>query len=354
MSNIPPNEKSRLFSMFKNFVPDSKITTRSYNSDVLIIDGLNTYFRAFMANPTINDNGVHIGGIAGFLQSIGYASKLLNPTRIIIVFDGVGGSMKRKKIYPEYKAKRTTKLRYNRAYEDLSSSELEEKNIQVQLLRLVNYLDTLPVTVMSIDHVEADDTIAYIANDYLKDANRVYIMSSDKDFLQLVNDKIQIWSPTKKKLYGCAEILLEYGISCENFINYRVLAGDVSDNIDGIKGSGLKTILKCFPHFKESQYYSNESILEYCRLNQSKYKLYSQIIKNSDILERNYRLMQLKDTQLQSGTQLRVGEILEKKQGFLDKGKFGLLLSQDKMQQIINNYNVWLSEAFGQPNSYLL
>lgn len=347
MDKLSSSERRKLAS-FLDEIKEENTITRSLNSDVLLIDGLNTYFRAFMANPALNDNGIHVGGISGFLQSIGYAAKLLKPTRIIIVFDGNGGSLKRKKIYPQYKEKRSTKLKYNRSYDELTSDSQEDKNIQIQLMRLIGYLDTLPVTTMSLDHVEADDTIAYIAQDYLKNSNKVYIMSSDKDFLQLVNDKINVWSPTKKKLYGCAEILMEYGISCENFINYRILSGDDSDNIDGILGSGLKTIIKCFPQFKDHVQYTLNDICNFCELNKKKYKLYNNILENKNILNRNYELMQLKDTQIQSFTQLRVNEILNKEIPILNKMKFSMLITEDRMSNNIPNYHAWISDVFGK------
>ena len=348
MDHLTPSESKRLFSMFKNMQLDTKPIERNYNSEVLLVDGLNTFFRAFMAVPSMNDNGLHVGGIAGFLQTIGYAAKLLNPTRIVIVFDGNGGSMKRRKIYPEYKAQRKTNLRYNRSYEDLTSDEIEDRNIQSQLLRLIGYLDTLPVTCMSMDHVEADDTIAYAAQEYFKDSNHVYIMSSDRDFLQLVNEKIQVWSPTKKKLYGCAEILLEYGISCENFINYRILSGDESDNIDGITGSGLKTVIKCFPQFRDHIKYNLEQIYTHCEQNKKRYKLYNTILENKPIMERNLALMQLTDTQLQPFSQLRANEILDKKVLPLNRMKFGKLITEDRMWNNIPNYHTWLEDTFGK------
>ena len=82
--------------------------TKNPNEKVLIIDGLNTFIRVFSVIPTTNDDGIHIGGIVGFLKSVGYAIKMLGPTRTIIVFDGKGGSNRRRKLYPEYKAKRRT------------------------------------------------------------------------------------------------------------------------------------------------------------------------------------------------------------------------------------------------------
>ena len=150
--------------------------------------------------PTLNEDGIHTGGITGFLKSVGYTIKQFQPDRCVIVFDGVGGSLKRRAIYPEYKDHRKTKVRLNRIYEDTSLGD-EEASLKKQLQRLVIYLQSLPVNMLALDNVEADDTIAYLALDFFKDWNSI-ILSSDKDFLQIVNDHINVWSPTKKKLYG--------------------------------------------------------------------------------------------------------------------------------------------------------
>ena len=80
------------------------------NDKVLIIDGLNTFIRCFSAMPTLNDDGAHVGGIVGFLRSIGYAIKTIRPTRCVIVFDGKGGSNRRKKVFSGYKANRNINL----------------------------------------------------------------------------------------------------------------------------------------------------------------------------------------------------------------------------------------------------
>ena len=69
------------------------------NSKVLVIDGLNTFIRSWSTAPNLNDDGDHIGGIVGTLKSIGYAIRMLKPTRVIIVFDGKGGAKSRQKIY---------------------------------------------------------------------------------------------------------------------------------------------------------------------------------------------------------------------------------------------------------------
>ena len=169
------------------------------NDKVLIIDGLNTFIRVFSVIPTTNEDGIHIGGIVGFLRSIGYAINMIRPTRTIIVFDGKGGSNRRRKIYPEYKQNRRTKYRVNRS-NSFASQDDEKMNMIMQIQRVVEYLDNLPVTVLSYDNIEADDTIGYVCRQVLTDS-QITIMSTDKDFLQLANGRIKIWSPTKKKMY---------------------------------------------------------------------------------------------------------------------------------------------------------
>ena len=94
----------------------------------------------------------------------------------------------------------------------------------------------------NIDYVEADDIIAYLSNHYFK--NEVTICSSDKDFLQLVNDRVSVYALTKKKLYTPEMVKEEYGVTPQNLIFYRCLMGDKSDNISGcFKKCGPKTAL---------------------------------------------------------------------------------------------------------------
>jgi DNA polymerase-1 len=355
MSGFTSSEKQRLFSLFENVkggVGDSGIQ-KTTNSDILLVDGLNTFIRSFMAVPSMNDDGMHTGGIAGFLKSIGYAIKLINPTRVIVVFDGSGGSQKRRKIYPDYKKGRKTKIKFNRTYEELSSSELEQKNLQIELMRLVSYLEVLPVTVMAIDNIEADDTIAYLAEDTFKDSN-VTIMSTDKDFLQLASERVKIWSPVKKKIFGCKEIVDEYGITCNNFIFYRVLEGDVSDNIPGIDGVGIKRVLQAYPFLADDKQVTLQEIYNYSENYKSKYKIYERVLDNKLLIERNYELMQLKATSIQSFTQLRIEEIIKKQVPKIDKMTFSRLITEDKMWNNLPNYMVWLNETWGKLNSFVL
>jgi len=356
--DLTSEEKSLLSGLYKSAKMglekdhNDRSWERNTNSNILIIDGYNTYLRAFMAIPTMNDNGDHNGGVVGFFRSIGYAIKLLHPTRCIIVFDGVGGSLKRRKIFPEYKERRKNKIRLNRVYEDQTTWTEEEKNCLHQFSRLNYYLKLLPLNIIRLDNVEADDTIAYCALDTFKESRSVYVMSSDKDFLQLVDDRIKVWSPTKKLLYGPAEIIRDYGIHPNNFVLFRAMDGDDSDNIDGIRGAGIKTVIKCFPFLAESKTYGLEDIIAHSTNNRKKYKIYEAIIAGKPILERNIAIMQLKDTMLTTASQLLVNDMLNtSKIPHLNRNAFVRLIVEDSMNNNFPDHQHFLTECFGALDS---
>jgi DNA polymerase-1 len=307
------------------------------NDNVLVIDGLNTFIRVFSVIPTTNPDGIHVGGIVGFLRSIGYVINMFRPTRTIIVFDGKGGSSRRRKIYPEYKQKRRTKYRVNRSY-DFASQEDEKQNMIMQLQRVVEYLETLPVTVLSYDNIEADDTIGYICRQVLTES-KLTIMSTDKDFLQLANKRIRIWSPTKKKMYDEDMVLDEYGISSHNLIWYRVLDGDKSDNIPGVKGFGLKTIQKKLPFLSENRIVNIDEVVD-------------ELPEYKETIELNYRLMQLSDVDISGNTKTKIVKKINEPINRLIKYKFQKMFLEDKLYTALPNLNSWLLTNFNQLNHY--
>ena len=314
-----------------------KLDSEEPDDKVLIIDGLNTFIRCFSAIPTLNDDGAHVGGIVGFLRSIGYAIRTIRPTRTILVFDGKGGSNRRRKILPEYKKNRKTKYRVNRTY-DFASQEDERQNMIMQLQRCVEYLDTLPVTVLSYDNIEADDTIGYLCKQVLTESE-IVVMSTDKDFLQLANGRTKIWSPTKKKLYDEDAVFDEFGITAKNYIWYRVLDGDKSDNINGVRGLGLKTIRKKLPFLTENKICNIDDITDV-------------LPESSDIIKRNYDLMQLQDVNISGSTKTKIIERVNQPINKLVKYKFEKMFLEDKLFTALPNVTTWLLTNFNQLNRY--
>ena len=307
------------------------------NDKVLIIDGLNTFIRVFSVIPTTNDDGIHVGGIVGFLRSIGYTINMIRPTRVIIVFDGKGGSTHRRKLFPEYKAKRKTKYRVNRAY-DFASPEDEKQNMIMQIQRVVEYLDNLPITVLSYDNVEADDVIGYLCRQVLTDSE-ITVMSTDKDFLQLANGRIKVWSPTKKKMYDEQAVLDEFGISSHNLIWYRVLDGDKSDNIPGVKGLGLKTIQKKLPFLSENRIVNIDEVI-------------TELPESKDVIELNYKLMQLSDVDISGSTKTKIIDRVNAPINRLIKYKFEKMFLEDKLFTALPNVTSWLATNFNELNLY--
>ncbi len=324
-----------------------KVDSGKPNDSVLLIDGLNTFIRVFSAIPTTNDDGVHIGGIVGFLRSIGYTINMVRPTRTIIVFDGKGGSNRRRKIFPEYKMGRKMSHRLNRA-NDFLTREDEQKMMIHQLNRVVEYLECLPLTIINMDNIEADDVIGYCSKHVFKD--KVTIMSTDKDFLQLVDERIQVYSPTKKKMYDEERIKEEFGINSKNFLLYRVLDGDKSDGIPGVHGVGLKTLLKNFPWLSEDVKYTINDLLKSASKKRKQVKLCENICNSEEQMLMNRRLMDLDDGIMGGSSKLKVQNIISQPIQRMIKHKFQKMFLEDKMYTALPNLTSWLANTFNRLN----
>lgn len=322
------------------------------NSRILVIDGMNTFLRCFTVSPAMNEDGYHIGGITGFLKSMGFAIRKLRATRCIVVFDGKGGSKRRRKIYSDYKKGRKSKRNYNRAYD--GDLEDPEESMVRQLKTVAAYLKTLPVTTVSIDSIEADDSIAYIAKQVYTDPdNEIFIMSTDKDFLQLVNDRIHVWSPIKKKVYSKGDVEEDYGYPAHNLLITRMIEGDRSDNIGGVNGIGEKRLAKRFGDFLKCEKSRNvDELLEYAEERKDDSNTYKRLIDNEDILRRNYRLMQLEEVDISADKKFRITDIVEDPISTLDRKAFQERFMTDKIWSAFPSLNSWLSKTFGTLNSF--
>jgi len=295
---------------------------------------------------------MHIGGVTGFLRSVASAIRQHKPTRCIIVFDGKGGSARRKSLYPNYKANRAVKTKFNR-YEEFASLQDEQQSMKQQFGRMVEYLQCLPITTMAIDQIEADDAIAYIANEiFTEPENRVTIVSTDRDFLQLVNKRITVWSPIKKIMYTPAVMREEFGLDSKNYLIYRSLTGDKSDNIPGVNGIGLKTMLKQFPMMTEDIEVSVESFVNYAETVDKKYKIYETVATNKKQIELNYNLMQLKNVDINGNAKMLIINLVNNEINKLDILNFKRMFMEDKMYTVIKDLDTWMSSAFNPLNAY--
>jgi len=316
------------------------------NDSVMLIDGMNLFIRVFSAIPTTNEDGVHVGGIVGFLRSLAFNINMIRPTRTIIVFDGKGGSNRRRKIFPQYKMGRKMSYRLNRAHNFLTREEEQQMMIR-QLNRVVEYLECLPVSIMNIENCEADDVIGYLSKHIYKN-NKTTIVSTDKDFLQLVDKNTQLYSPTKKKMYDEEKVFEEYGIYPKNFLLFRMFDGDKSDGIPGVNGIGKKTLIKLFPFMETEQKFELEDI--YRSAETQKNPLCERVLQSKDLLDMNKRLMDLDDSIISGHTKLKVKEIVERPIQRVIKHRFQKMFLEDKLYQALPNLNSWLATTFNRMN----
>ena len=333
----------KYLNILSNLKEDDRLN-QSQDDRILIIDGLNTFIRAFAVNPSQNDDGIHIGGMTGFLMSIGYAIKNIKPSRVIICFDGRGGSARRRKIFPDYKENRRVRQKLTRST-SLSTIEDERISMGQQIQRLTEYLGVLPVTTMATENIEADDAIAYITEQVYPKSNCI-IMSTDKDFLQLVSKRVQVWSPTKKRFYFPETILEEYGIPVHNFLMFRMLKGDGSDNIPGVRGTGIKTLQRRLPILFEDKTISVDDVIEYAKNSKDNTKLSKTISESEELLNMNHRLMQLQDVDIDGTSKSSILNIVREPISRLVKYKFQKMMLEDKLNTAIKNPDLWLKQVF--------
>ena len=319
------------------------------NSKILIVDGLNTFIRSFAVNPTRNQNGIHIGGIGGCLKSMGAAIKRFNPTRCIVVFDGKGGSKRRKQIFGDYKSGRSSGG-YNRNYD--FENEDEDEAMKRQIVRTVDYMQCLPVTLMSIDYIEADDVIAYLCKQVYTDSdNQKIVMSSDRDFLQLADETTKIWSPTKKNVYTPEAIEEEYGVPPRNFIIWRMIEGDSSDSIPGVKYVGEKKVQnKLGEVIYRDEPQSVDDVIEYSKKRINESRTYKRIVENEDVMRRNWDLMQRYDVNISAEKKTQIIDLARSDIPSLDKQCFRKKFLKDGMQAAIKSIDGWLKRTFQELN----
>ena len=330
---------------YQNILKNLKQTPpRALNDHILIIDAMNTLIRSFSLLKAMNPSGAHVGGLVGFLRSLGYVTRIFDPTRVVIVWDGKGGSGNRKNIDPNYKAQRATSRITHWGLYDTKEEETEA--LIGQLFRTQDYLECLPVHQMVLEKLEADDIMAYLAKRASNAGKKVTIVSSDKDFLQLVDSNIEVYAPVKKKTFTKDNILEEIKVLPTNFNVVKALLGDNSDNLPGVKGLGIKTVVAEFPKLL-----TEKTDLDYVyKVAEEKLegkKIFAKIIHNWDRVETNFKLMDLHDTSLDKSEIDYVEEVLKTPVPDLQTGAFLHHLDQDKIEGITKNTEGWLENFRG-------
>ena len=207
-----------------------------------LIDGSGYIFRAYYALPPLSrkSDGLPTGAVSGFcsmlfklLEDSRADDSIHKPTHFAVIFDSARKNF-RNDIYSEYKANRAE------APDDLAPQfEYIRKSVEafnLPSIELINY--------------EADDLIATYAKKITSAGAKVTVISSDKDLMQLVSDKIRLYDPMKSKVIGEKEVLEKFGVKPSQVIDVQSLAGDSSDNVPGVPGIGVKTAAELINKYK--------------------------------------------------------------------------------------------------------
>lgn len=243
---------------------------------VVLIDGHNLLFRMFYGIPSSikNSKGKEIKGLVGFIGSLKKLINEFNPDSLVVIFDSETSKDSNLKIDAEYKNNR----------KDYTNID-EEENPFSQLPLIKKALEYLNIVFIEIENYEADDYIASIVSKKYDEEYRFIIVSTDSDFIQLIDNNVYLYVPRGKKsvLYDKTEVIKKYDIPPHKYTIFKSLVGDKSDNIKGIIGIGNITASKIL------KYDSLEGfILE------NPNSKYSKLLRdNRGILEKNMSLINM-------------------------------------------------------------
>lgn len=202
-----------------------------FSPDLIIVDAYGLIFRSYHAQIRLtNPHGQEIGAIYSFTSMLIKIIEQFSPKKFVIAFDS-GGKNFRHELYSEYKANRP-------------DVPLELIN---QLPLAQNASKSLNICSIVVPNTEADDVIASVTAMVIANNEKVLIISSDKDFMQLVSDDVQIYDPAKNTYYDTNKVIEKFEITPNQFRDYLSIIGDKSDNIPGVRGIGPKgavTLLK--------------------------------------------------------------------------------------------------------------
>jgi DNA polymerase-1 len=277
---------------------------------VLIVDALNAYLRAYIVDPSLSTNGQPIGGLKGFIKILQKLVRTTRPDNVIVVWDGPNGSKKRKTMDKNYKAGRKP-IRLNRAFHNLTDDE-ELQNKMWQQGRVIEYFNNMPIIQFMIPEIEADDVIAHITQLPLYAGWQKIIVSNDKDFMQICNEETVLWRPTKDEFLNTKRILEQTGVHPTNMALARAIIGDASDNLPGVKGAGFATVAKRLgPLLSTEKTATIDEVVEHCQHAEGKLKFYTNVVENKDLVEHNYKMMQLYVPQMSVQSKTYVKESIE-------------------------------------------
>lgn len=243
---------------------------------IILIDGHNLLFRMFygIPAPIKNSKGKDIRGLIGFIGSLKRLADEFKPYSLYVIFDSETSKNRNLAIDTEYKANRI----------DYSSIP-EEENPFSQLPLIKKALKYLKIAYLEVENNETDDFIASIVSKTINEYQYI-IVSTDSDFIQLIDNNIFLYVPRGKKsvLYNREEVVKKYNVIPEKYVLFKSLVGDKSDNIKGVNGIGAITAAKILKYSSLQEFVENNPNSRFSNILISSKEL---IIKNQKLIELN-------------------------------------------------------------------
>ena len=244
--------------------------------NTLLVDGNNLLEVSYAGGVKLNSRDENYAGVLNFFIKLKVMLKSYDFQYVYVFWDGIKSGQLRYNYYPAYKANRgkmyedeglceytklqneycrrviehSRKKRMNRSPEQLSEEEKKDLDFKRQKGIIMACLEELFIRQYEDEKAEGDDLIGYYVKNK-KENERIVIMSGDRDLTQLISPTVIIYLPVEKKFVNQSNAVSILGYKSENVLLKKILCGDVSDNIKGIKGLGETTLMKNFPILKE-------------------------------------------------------------------------------------------------------
>ena len=305
---------------------------------LMVVDAHNQFLRSYIVDPSLSSHGQPIGGCKGFLKILNKLTREIKPDAIVVVWDGEGGSQKRRAVNKNYKQGRKP-LRLNRQARNLTDVE-EKQNKAWQQIRAVEYLNCTPVIQFMEPLVEADDVISYVVNHKAYEEYQKIIVSSDKDFFQLLDDSTILYRPTQSEVLNKFAVLEKFAIHPCNFALARAMVGDTSDNLPGVRGVGLTTAARRFPQLASDESVTLDGLFDYCEKKTEEPgwpATYEKILQDRDLVSENYKIMQLYSPTMSIQCKQKITHTIEHHEAEFNKTALRAAMHKDGVGEVSLN-----------------
>lgn len=301
---------------------------------IMLVDYMNMFRRNFsVIKHTHIKTGMHIGGLVGSLRSLRHLIETLSPTRVIIAREGEHSRRNREIVNTSYKAQRQyTAVKHTTLFD---SKEEEREAVEFQSEHFFDYAQYLPVQYFKVYEQEADDVIAFFARYYSKLGKKVVIVSTDEDYLQLIDSNVSVYNPRQKAVLHNEDVRKKYNVEANGFLLTKVLTKDKSDNLDGIRGVGKKTAAKLINRIdNKGRVKTLDDLFSLCRDNMDD-KLCLKVLHHEELVRTNWELMNLIESKISEKVQKELVKSVNEFVPELCSMDFELLSETDEISHYI-------------------